>query len=229
MAKTKKEPPPPMSVEDFNEAREGIWRELAVLHDVWDQYRLLYMHSNERVAVLNACARHFFAVGQRALINDVVMGVVRVLDSRRDVLSVNTLLLDPALGAMPDTADRLVKAIATAKAKAKSVALHRHKYIGHLDLDIATKKARPYKLHLREIADAIKAIEAAYNVHSVEVRGAHSFFDSTALLDADALVKALEGSDRWRRWQELQERRKVRVAESGAAGAAMKIPEFGNE
>jgi hypothetical protein len=55
--------------------RDVVW-----LHMKWKQYRLLFAHSAERIALLNSKAEVFFGFLQRTLLEDTVLHIARLFD-----------------------------------------------------------------------------------------------------------------------------------------------------
>lgn len=198
------------SAEEFDTARKRLWDEIVMLHDAWDQYEVLFAHSSERVRMLNACAGWFFNLTQRVLLRETILGISRVTDPAKtgqfENLTLGVLLRDPALSEQPEVKAALRAAITAAVDAAGPIRTHRNKYIAHLDHRTATGTAEePLPgLPRSSIGAVVTAIEDAYQVHSQRVRDAHTFFDVDAPLDAKALVRILEASERWRRYGELR-------------------------
>jgi hypothetical protein len=199
---------PLLSAEEFEASRKRLWDELVMLHDAWDQYETLF-GDPQTVRMLNACAGWFFALTQRLLLRETILGISRVTDPAKtgqfENLTLEVLLHDPVLLEHRETEAVLRAAITAAVDAAGPIRTHRHKYIAHLDHQTATGTADvPLPgLPRGSIGTVVKAIEDAYQVHSQQVRDAHTFFDVDAPLDARALVRILEASERWRRYREL--------------------------
>ncbi len=193
----------------FDAVTKRLFDALVHLHDAWDHYQFLYGESPERVRMLNACAGWFFALTQRLLLQDTILGISRLTDSTKtggqENLVLSSLLRDPALQEKPETKADLKGAIDDAVRTAAPVRLHRHKYVAHLDHATALGAAdEPLPgLSRTRITEVIGKLESAYNVHSQRVRDTHTFFDLAPLGGGNALVTILEHSDRWKRYQEL--------------------------
>ncbi len=198
-----------MTSSEFDAVTKRLFDALVHLHDAWDQYQFLYGESQERVRMLNACAGWFFALTQRLLLQDTILGISRLTDSqsmgKQENLVLSSLLSDPALQNRTEVKTDLKAAIDVAVAAAAPVRIHRHKYVAHLDHAIAVGTAdEPLPgLTRARLTEVIGKLESAYNVHSQRIRDTHTFFDLGALSSGKALVAILEKSDRWKRYQEL--------------------------
>src|SRR6266545_2453164 len=121
----------------FDIARKRLWDELVNLHHAWEQYLKLYAHSEDRVKLLNASVRSFFAGLQRLLIRDVILSVSRLTDpphSRGKAnLVLSTMLDDPRLADRPQLKNQLESEISEVRKMAGPVRKHRNTYVAHLD------------------------------------------------------------------------------------------------
>lgn len=194
----------------FGATRERLWNEIVLVNDAWAQYQHLYGSSSERVQILNGCARWFFALTQRALLREVILGISRLTDRVRsgsfDNLVIGCLLLDPAVDQYEGLRAELASAVQLAVSAASDVRAHRNKYIAHLDhaTALGSPDAPLPKLPRAGITVAIDALGTAYNLHGKRIHSSHAFMDLQPLGGADALVRALESSERWRLLQTLQ-------------------------
>ena len=194
----------------FDAASDRIWNEIVILRDSWSQYRELYETSNERITMLNACARWFFGSHQRLLLREIILGISRLTDPARtgkyDNLTLWTLLLDPQLQGRDDLRKELEVAIEAATQAAEDVRTHRHKYIAHLDRDTAIAASlNPLpRLKKSSLAEILDRIQAAYKIHTSKGRKIDRLFDLSPLGSAKALLDILEQSERWRLYRSLQ-------------------------
>src|SRR5713101_3053694 len=83
---------------------DALTNEVAWLHAKWNQYRQLYAHSPERVALLNEVGGHFFGMVQDALFESVILQVSRVTDPPQSVRKKDNLSLQGLSGTIPDRA-----------------------------------------------------------------------------------------------------------------------------
>ena len=195
-------------------ARNRLWDEVVHLHDVWEQYRKLYGHSEGRVRLLNASARGFFARLQQFMVRDVLLSISRLTDPPRSrgkpnlVLSV--LLEDPRLANRPDLTEELTAEINEAKRLAQPIRQHRNRYIAHLDH--ATAIGAPDDplppVPGSSIDDLIARIETVCHRYRSELDGVDSSFELSTLGGFDALVRVLEDAERWRQHEGAERRRR---------------------
>lgn len=187
-----------MTSGDFEVAREQLTTQLVHLHDMWDQYTMLFSHSEDRVRMLNGCAGWFFYVTHRALLRETVLGISRLTDSPKGNLTIAILLRDPALQGLPNVRSELEQAIQAVHTSAAKLRTHRNKVLAHLDLATATRIAKALPTVLREeITEAIQLLVRAYNVHNHGVHDTEMFFDVLGSGDANELVRVLEESPKW--------------------------------
>jgi hypothetical protein len=191
-------------------ARERLRNEIVSLRDAWNQYSYLFGEDARRVQVLNACAGWFFGLVQRVLFREVILAISRLTDppnlGDKENLAIDVLLADERVDNYAGLRARLEKAIADSRIASQDVRIHRNKYIAHMDRATAlgSPEAPLPELKRASIEAAISALESAYNDHAGHVSGVHHFFDVSSTRGAAALIRSLEGSDKWRNWQELQ-------------------------
>ncbi len=167
------------------------------------------MQGPERVAMLNACARWFFGSTRRLLIREVLLGIARLTDTPRigafDNLTVAILLRDPALKGQARVRARLRRRIASAIKIAQPIRTHRNKHIAHLDHALvqgATTIVLP-KVPSGTVSKVLRALAAAYNEHGRSVLNTDTSFELRPLGSVDALIRILESSERWAKFQTL--------------------------
>src|SRR6266566_7380600 len=101
--------------ESFDARRKRLWDELVILHDAWAQYSFLFNESQERIELLNACARWYFGTTQRLLMREVILGVSRLTDPPKTGKHANlvlaSLLDDPSIDKHRGLRGELDKAI----------------------------------------------------------------------------------------------------------------------
>jgi hypothetical protein len=203
------------SAEGFDDIRKRLWDEIVGLHDAREQYLTLFGHSSDRVEMLNTCAGWFFGLLQKVLLREIILGISRLTDPEsvagRTNLVLASLLSDPALVPRPDVATELASAISDAKSAAEPIRLHRHKYIAHLDHAVAVQPSDELlpRLTKEQVDQAIAKIEAVYNLHGTRIRDSFASFSVGTTRGAPALVEALETSERWKTFQDLQRRKEA--------------------
>jgi hypothetical protein len=199
--------------EEFDSWRIRLWDEIVGLHDAREQYISLFGHSPCRIEILNACAAWFFGVIQRTLFREQILGISRLTDQERtgskSNLVLRSLLSDPALADRPEVIAELEAAIAAAENAAEPIRTHRHKYIAHLDHAVAIGASDSLLPQLKrgQVDEAVTLIESAYNIHGSRIRDSHAFFSVETSRGAEALVAALETSERWRSFCEIKRKK----------------------
>jgi hypothetical protein len=195
--------------EEFEESRNRLFDQLVLLDDAWATYRYLFGTSQERVRILNACAHWYFALTQRLLLAETILGISRLTDrpttAGQENLVLDRLLEDPALEERTTLKAGLAAAIADARAAAAPIRAHRHKYVAHLDRDLAIgKPEEPLPGLSREsITAVIQKLQAVYNLHGNGLRRVDTSFELHPLAGADALLHILEASERWKLMREV--------------------------
>ena len=116
--------------------------DVAWLHAKWNQYRQLYAHFPERVALLNQAAGHFFGVIQHTLFEDVLLHLARLTDSPKSV-GKETLPLQrlPELVKDSGLSAELKGLVEVALKACESVRDWRNRRLAHRDLALALATA----------------------------------------------------------------------------------------
>jgi hypothetical protein len=193
----------------FDASRTKVWNELVILNDVWAQHAYLFTESEERLRMLNACARWFFGSMQRLMMRDVILGISRLTDPPKTGKHANlvlaSLLEDPKIGKYRGLRSQLDKAIGKVKADAAPIRYHRDKYIAHLDEPTAVEATKNPLPGIKKglIGQIIQEMGKAYNIHGNRTRDSHAFFQLTPLGSAESLVEILESSEQWALWKKL--------------------------
>jgi hypothetical protein len=209
----------------FDVARKRLWDELVNLHHAWDQFLKLYAHSEDRVKVLNASARSFFAGLQRLLIRDVILSISRLTDPPRSLGKANlvlwSILDDQRLVDRPQLKEQLECEIREVRDMAGPVRKHRNTYIAHLDHATAVgTSVDPLPGVTRGLVDQLIArMEAAYHTYRSQLDETDVSFELSALGDVDQLASALEGGQQWREHERAERRRRYGL-DPGTNGAA---------
>ena len=210
----------------FDTARTRLWDEVIHLHDVWEQYRKLYGHSEDRVKLLNASARGFFARLQQLMVRDVILSISRLTDPPKSVkgeanLVLSTLLEDPRLANRAELMEELKSGIDEAKRLARPIRQYRNRYIAHFDQ--ATAIGAPDDplppVPGSSVDNLIARIEAVCHRYRSELDAVDCSFELSTLGGFDALLRVLEDAERWRDHERLERRRYLGVGpdEGGAA------------
>ena len=219
------QPDVPSAPLTFDTARNRLWDELVHLHDTWEQYRKLYGHSEDRVKLLNSSARSFFALLQRLMVRDVILGISRLTDPPKSKgksnLVLSVLLEDPRLTDRPELKAELASGINEAKRLAQPVREHRNRYIAHLDH--ATAIGAPDDplppIPGSSVDELITRMESVYHRYRGELDATDSSFELSTLGGFDSLLRVLEDAERWREHDTVERRRRYGLDsdENGAA------------
>src|SRR5262249_1004848 len=131
------------------------------------------------------------------------------VQGRFENLVLATLLEDPALDATPDVKEELKRRVDDAVESAEPIRAHRSKYIAHLDHAVALDQTGTALPGLkRSAAEAVLGKpKEAYRFYGSAVKEVDYGVELHALGGADALVSALETSERWQRMKSIKARR----------------------
>lgn len=196
--------PPPIQ-EEFRRLSDDLhW-----LHTRWAIFRQLYVHSKTRIGLLNASAPTFFWIIQQVLIDDIVLGLWRFVDPKRqsgsDNLSLEQLLALLPIAESSELRTSLHERLVRFRERHQVFRDHRRKRIAHRDLRIALKRASN---PLGEVTDVM--IDGALAEIGGILNAVEGYFCNSETLyemppmrgDADSLVTALVES---LRYEELQQ------------------------
>ena len=144
----------------------ALMNDVTLLHAKWRQYKQLYAHSRERVALLNEVSGYFFGVVQRTLWENVLLSLARLTDPPKSVGKDNlTLERLPDLIGNPKLACELKGLVEAVHKACKSARTWRHRRLAHSDLGLAlASSSDPLPGVTREeVEAALEAIRAALN------------------------------------------------------------------
>ena len=136
-------------------------------HAKWSQYQQLYVHSPERIALLNKVAGFFFALIQDSLLESVILDLARLTDPPQSMGKDNLTLLR-----LPNKIESnpLLKAevnalVHAALAACESARAWRHRRLAHRDLALAVASATDPlpSISYNDIEAALAAIRAVLN------------------------------------------------------------------
>jgi hypothetical protein len=199
-------------------AKDVVW-----LHGKWDQFRMLYARTPERVELLNRTAKFFFGMCQHMLWEDVLLHIARLVDSKSNRHQANL-----SLAQLQDHIEDPLRAqyadlVQTAYEKADFARVWRHKLLAHRDLGHALKEpARPLPSATREnVTEALTAIAAAMNCLELHYRNHFCHYDEVIapLDDVNALVRYLQAG------LEAEEQRRARIASGNPLPSDLKPSE----
>lgn len=136
---------PPLVAQAF----DVLKNELVWLHHRWATYNQLYGKDEQRIGLLNELAPGFFFVVQESLYDAVVLSVCRMCDppetgrapKAQSNMTLRRLLQEVVAAGDAVLAASLETKWAEIKSALPKLVEYRHKHVGHLDFDVAVKKA----------------------------------------------------------------------------------------
>lgn len=181
--------------------------EVTWCHAKWQQYRILFAHTDQRVDLLNEAAGFFFKVVQDVMWEDVLLHVARLTDPPKSAGKANL-----TIHRLPDLVTDSVLA-SEVRALAESASLKcafarewRHRHLAHRDLDLALDRVHALPLppvSRLAVTEALGSISSALNRVESHYFDSHVAFEHfVAHDDANALVyylaKAVRSEERQR-------------------------------
>lgn len=166
--------------EDLGTLYSLLWQELARLHQVWEEYIVLFGTNQERFDIMNKSAPHFFNIAQQAFWEKIILGVARITDrpktfgkSNASMAGLGMLLEDKQL------ANKFREAMENVEKETGFCRDWRNRIIAHKDLqhqiDGTLKPLLPASR--LGIKNALKSLSKALNVVSLH------YLDSTTMFD----------------------------------------------
>lgn len=77
---------------DFKTVFDTLWRDYATLRWHWQQFKVLFAQDVRHVTMMNNVARGFFAMVQRLMLNEIVLGMARITDNEKSARHKNLCL-----------------------------------------------------------------------------------------------------------------------------------------
>jgi AbiU2 len=115
----------------------ALYNEVTWLHAKWNQYRILFAESPERVELLNRVAGFFFRTIQTVLWEDVLMHIARLTDQPKSKGKDNlTLLRLSAAVEVPELSVEIESLVEQAKKAAGFARNWRNRRLAHTDLSL---------------------------------------------------------------------------------------------
>jgi hypothetical protein len=122
---------------------EEMRNEINWLHARWIIYCELFVHSEERVDLLNECASAFFYFIEKTLLDEILLSLSRITDRARTFKYENLTFgqLQERMEALGEQqlSSQLRKLLDNLDTKCEAFRTHRHARLAHLDLDTAMK------------------------------------------------------------------------------------------
>lgn len=153
-----------------------LWQEVASVHMKWDEFRVLYATKESRIALLNQAAPRFFRLVQDVMLEDTLLHISRIMDVRKDVLTVRRL---PKYVDDPTVRCVLQKLVDAAVTKCDFCKDWRDRHIAHRNLALAInpESVKPLKrADIKKVDEALDSIVAVLNAVSAHYQDSESFF-----------------------------------------------------
>lgn len=169
----------------------SLWQDVALLHVRWGEYVQLYGTNRERVELLNSTARYFFKVIHDVLLDEILLGIARLVDqpksagNRNMTIRVLPKAVDPCISA---TVCRLTDRAVEASQFCTDL---RNRRIAHRDLAVVLGEAtKPLEQASRaKVSDALASVTAVLNAIGVHYEDSVTYF--TALNYPDGAEQLL--------------------------------------
>ncbi len=178
----------------------AIWPAVCDLHAMWELYAGLYGNKGH-ARMMNDTLPGVFALIHRALRNEILMGVGRLLDPaesriKEEVfpnLSLARLLVIVRPHCPPDVNSRLGKMLKDAKTHCEQLLVWRHKRVGHADREAVFKIKKLPNVEQKDIEKALKMLYDLLKEIHTHFNGQETVFHFPRRVgDADALMSLIK-------------------------------------
>lgn len=127
---------------DLGTLYHALTNDVAWVHAKWDQYQQLYMHSPERITLLNSVAGAFFGIMQDTLFESVILHLARLIDPPQSMGKDNlTLRRLPAVISNEPLRVKVADFIETTQVACEAARAWRNRRLAHRDLGLALATA----------------------------------------------------------------------------------------
>jgi hypothetical protein len=206
--------------QEIREQFEKLSIDLTWTYGRWILFQQLYMHSEERIGLINDSAPAFFYIVRKILMDDIAMALCRLSDKSGGKNKQNLCLraiaeeighIDGAsrfAGQMCSDVELFVKQCGPFMAQ-------RHKRIAHRDFEIAVQKGAQVlpRANVKMLGDALQTGAKILNKLEHHYCGSETDYKDFGMLgDADSLIyKLAEGL----RYEELKREQKIHWSDFG--------------
>jgi hypothetical protein len=173
----------------------ALYDEATWLHAKWQQYRILFAESSERIELLNDVAGFFFRVIQDVLWEDIILHIARLTDPPQSVGKDNLTLLRLTDAVESTLSPEIAILVEQARVGTQFTKVWRNRHLAHRDLGLAVDdRATPLPGISRErVEHALAAIRSVLNKIQVHYwRTTVQFADVISHNDAEILVHYLK-------------------------------------
>jgi len=166
----------------LREKLDAIDREVVLLHFKWT-YLMQLFGKEKHVAIINATAPSIFSVIEKAMFTEILLTLMRLVDSPKSKdqanLSLRSLAADISDPALRDQVQALEIQV---RSKSEDAKIWRNKKLAHNDLLRLLKKSAPVPaIQISELTSALALIREAMNLgSSVSVAVAPAFKTTNA-------------------------------------------------
>jgi len=153
----------------------ALYNDVVWLHAKWNQYRILFAESPERIELLNGVAGFFFRVIHEVLLENVVLHIARLIDppqsgkkKKKDNLTL--LRLKAAVEEKsPELSAEIAKLVGRARTEASFIKEWRDRRIAHRDLKLAMNDpiVRLPEISCARMERVLLAVRAILNEESI--------------------------------------------------------------
>ncbi len=184
---------------DLGAIYQALCNDVSWLHFKWNQYRILFAESPERIDLLNRVAGAFFLITQEVLRDDVLLHIARLTDRKdhgKDKENLSLLQLASAVKVnAPQISVEVDSLVKQAREKARFVVDWRNRRLAHTSLDVALArgaKALP-GIDREQIEGFLRALRAVLNKISNDFWDVGTSFENIyADRDGESLVHYLK-------------------------------------
>lgn len=175
----------------------ALTKEVSWLHAKWNEYRQLFGHSSDRVAILREVAGFCFGVIQRAIFEDVLIHVARLTDRPETCGKENlTLQLLPKLITDTTLAKEVDGLLTIALSASESARIWRNRRLAHKDLALSlVDSADPLPgISRADVEITLRTIRAVLNRMETHYWASETAYEHfiTGGGDADCLMHYLQ-------------------------------------
>lgn len=170
-----------------------LWQELAYLHTVWDEYRVIFGSSPEQLGVANQAAGTFFYVVQKAVWEGVLLHLARMTDPPKSTGKPNLTVTAFSVLVRPQLQAEVVRLTDVALNATEFTRPWRNRYIAHKDLPLALGDQNASALPatsraavesaLRSLDELLNAIDYGYNDTKTAFSGIPAHSGAARLLE----------------------------------------------
>lgn len=179
---------------DLGSAQYALYEELVWLHAKWTLYKQVFVGSD--MDLLNDTAAGFFGIIQRTLLEDVVLHVSRITDSKKSCGRDNLVLaMLPELVEESDLRARVQALVLEARTACEKFRMWRNRSLAHRDLELVRRAESDLlrAVDLDEMETALRACRDVLNTLEYSYQGSQVGYEHVLVSagDGDMLLAFL--------------------------------------